>query len=81
MVASDMDALSYCDAFDTHHIGILRCRGGIHAINRARQGVNGTELRPNKALHMSGPVDPNSGGRFAAMKAVADPMIEWSCSA
>jgi putative transposase len=32
-----MDAYSFCDVFNKHHLGTLRCRrgGGIYAINRA----------------------------------------------
>ena len=26
MVTSDMDVLSFCDGFNNHHIGTLRCR-------------------------------------------------------
>jgi hypothetical protein len=30
MVTSDMDVLSFCDGFNTHHIGTLRCRQEGH---------------------------------------------------
>jgi hypothetical protein len=43
MVTSDMDVLSFCDGFNTHHIGTLRCR---------QEGASTPSTEPPKPINI-----------------------------
>ena len=56
MVTSDIDVLSFCDGFNNHHIGTLRCRQegastpSTEQVGTMRVGRSGGTRTPNQGV-------------------------------